>query len=164
MSCNLCHRSNEWIQGKKCGPGGQFQLKEQKTSQQKQKRERQKGQEERQKKQKLLTDRFGSRPQMNADEFFQAFFAHNDVSKEVVLGVRDVLEEVLESDLSFLRDSDDFSKNLSIFWEFDSMANVELVLALEKRFKITITDAEAESTKTVRDLVGLVQAKAHVAA
>ena len=119
---------------------------------------------EREEKQKLLAAQFGSRPRMNAEEFFLAFFAHDDVPKEVVLGVRDVLEEVLESDLSFLHESDDFSKNLSFFWEFDSMANVELILALEKRFKITISDAEAENTKTVRDLIELVQAKTYVAA
>jgi acyl carrier protein len=67
--------------------------------------------------------------------------------------------KVLDADLSFLKDSDDFSRNLSFFWDFDSMTNVELVQEIEKRFGIHISDQEAEATRTVRQLVDLVQAK-----
>ena len=119
---------------------------------------------EQEKKRRLLEEQFGSRDHLDAEAFFQAFFAGGAFHKEVVLGVREVLEEVLESDLSFLRGDDDFSQNLNLFWEFDSMANVELVQALEARFKIAISDAEAERTKTVRDLIELVQTKTYAAA
>jgi len=118
---------------------------------------------ERERKRRLVAERFGSRDRLNPEAFFQACFAGDAFQKEVVLGVREVLEEVLDSDLSFLREDDDFSKNLSLFWEFDSMANVELIQALEARFKIAISDAEAERTKTVKDLVELVQAKTYAA-
>ena len=41
----------------------------------------------------------------------------------------------------------------------DSMANVEIVLAIEKHFKIKIADLEAEKTHTVSELVQLVSSK-----
>lgn len=70
-----------------------------------------------------------------------------------------MLQSILDTDIAFLRDSDGFSKSLSFFWDFDSMANVELVQALEERFRIRISDQEAESVKTVRQLIELVQRK-----
>ncbi len=114
---------------------------------------------EKAKKLKLIADRFGSRDQLNPENFYETYFAGQGYARETVLGIREVLEQILDSDLSFLSDSDDFSKNLSFFWDFDSMANVELVQALEERFKIRIDDSEAEATKTVRQLVELVHAK-----
>ncbi len=61
--------------------------------------------------------------------------------------------------MSRLRAEDDFSKNLSFFWDFDSMANVEIVLAIEEHFQIKIADPEAENTHTVSELVQLVSSK-----
>jgi acyl carrier protein len=61
--------------------------------------------------------------------------------------------------MSCLRSEDDFSRNLGFFWDFDSMAGVEIILALEERFQIKITDAEAEKTHTVSELVQLISGK-----
>jgi acyl carrier protein len=61
--------------------------------------------------------------------------------------------------MSRLSAEDDFSKNLNFFWQYDSMADVEIVVRLEKEFDIKITDVEAERTKTVEDLVNLVWLK-----
>lgn len=77
----------------------------------------------------------------------------------MVVGVGTILEEQLSADLSRLRDTDDLSKNLAFFWDFDSLADVEIVCALEERFGIKISDEEAERTKTVADIVHLVQTK-----
>ena len=114
---------------------------------------------EKAKRQKAINERFGSRESLTPDAFFDRHFAAENYRKDIVIGVRETLEQILDSDLSFLRDSDDFSQNLSLFWDFDSMANAELVQALEDRFHIRIEDAEAEQTKTVRQLVDLVHAK-----
>ena len=62
-------------------------------------------------------------------------------------------------DLSRLQSSDDFSTNLSFLWDFDSLANVEIVSSLENRFGIKISDEEAVAAHTVADLVALVSGK-----
>ena len=61
--------------------------------------------------------------------------------------------------MSRLRAEDDFSKNLSFFWDFDSLADVEIVLAIQEHFRIEIPDSEAEQTHTVSELVQLVSGK-----
>jgi len=73
-----------------------------------------------------------------------------------VSGVRRILEEHLDADLSKLSATDDFSTNLAFFWRYDSMADVEIVLALEKEFGIEITDEEAAAARTIRAIVNLV--------
>jgi acyl carrier protein len=114
---------------------------------------------EKQKKDKLITEQFGDRQWLGPEGFYEAFFSSQGCSRDIVLGIREIMEKVLDADLSFLKDSDDFSKNLRFFWDFDSMANVELVQQIEQRFGIRISDQEAEATCTVRQLVDLVQAK-----
>ena len=114
---------------------------------------------EKAKKERLIEDRFGDRGKLDAEGFYQAYFSSQEFSRDVVSGVREVLQSILDTDIAFLRDSDDFSKNLSFFWDFDSMANVELIQALEERFQMRISNQEAENTKTVRQLIELVQRK-----
>ncbi len=70
--------------------------------------------------------------------------------------MRKILEDELDADLSRLSVEDDFSQNLSFFWAYDSMADVEIVTRLEEEFRIKITDAEAGRTHTVEDIVNLV--------
>lgn len=81
------------------------------------------------------------------------------VPKDVVAGVREVLQEQLNADLSKLSAEDDFSKNLRFFWDYDSMADVAVIDGLEKRFDIRIEDQEAVDAKSVRDIVNLVTRK-----
>lgn len=106
-----------------------------------------------------IEEAFAGRPHQSPTDFYAAYFKAAGVPKEVVVGVRKVLEEQLDADLSRMVDSDDFSKNLSFFWDFDSMADVEVVCALEQEFKIKITDEEAGNSQTVREIVELVWRK-----
>jgi len=99
------------------------------------------------------------REPLTAQEFFERHFQADGIPFSVVSGVRRILEEHLDADLSRLAASDDFSTNLNFFWRYDSMADVEIVLALEKEFGIEIADAEAAAARTVRDIVGLVWSK-----
>jgi acyl carrier protein len=102
---------------------------------------------------------FAGREAFAAEEFYDKHFRALGVPLEVVVGVRSILEEQLSADLSRLRGTDDFSKNLSFFWDFDSLADVQIVCALEERFGIKISDEEAQHAKTVAEIVHLVQRK-----
>ena len=110
-------------------------------------------------KRQKIEEVFADRPQQSFSDFYTTFFKTSGVPEEVVVGVRKVLEEQLDADLTRLVDSDDFSKNLSFFWDFDSMADVEVVCALEQEFKIKISDKDAENSQTVKEIVELVWAK-----
>lgn len=114
---------------------------------------------EKEQKRKRLEQCFASRERLDAVAFYDSYFAAQGIPPEVVIGVREVLESILEADLSRLRDSDDFSRNLSFFWDFDSLADVYVVKALEDRFGISIDDAEASRTTTIRQLIELVHSK-----
>lgn len=102
---------------------------------------------------------FGGRPSLTASELYERYFRAQGVEEEVVVGVRAVLEKVLDADLSRLVASDDFTRNIGFFFELDSLADVELVCALEEKFAITILDGEATRTHTVQDIVDLVSRK-----
>lgn len=54
---------------------------------------------------------------------------------------------------------DDFSTDYSVIWEMDSLADVEIVVAIEKAFGIEIEDGEAASVRNVRMIAELVAAK-----
>lgn len=110
-------------------------------------------------KEKKVQEAFAGRESLTPAAFYDRYFLGQGVAPEVVSGIRKILEEQLAADMSRLRAEDDFSKNLSFFWDFDSMADVEIVLAIEEHFQIKITDPEAERTHTVSELVQLVSSK-----
>lgn len=114
---------------------------------------------ESQRKAEKIKAAFAGREPLSPEAFYERYFLELGVAPNIVGGVRSILEEHLDADLSQLVAEDDFSKNLSFFWDFDSMANAEIVVALERHFQIKISDAEAEQTFTVLDLVQLVARK-----
>lgn len=109
--------------------------------------------------QRRLREAFAGRAPQTDRQFFERQFAAEGIPLSVASGVRRILEEQLDADLSKLSATDDFSTNLAFFWRYDSMADVEIVLALEKEFGIEIADAEAVAARTVRDVVELVWRK-----
>ena len=111
-------------------------------------------------KKKTVEAAFSGRTPLESEQFYDRYFKEKGVPFHIVAGIRAVLEEQLSADMSRLADTDDFSKNLNFFWDFDSMADVEIVCALEERFGIKISDNEAEKTHTVSDIVNLVCNKA----
>ena len=113
----------------------------------------------RSKKRKKIESTFSGRIGLTTEQFYNRFFKEQGVPFPIVEGVKKILSEQLDADMSRLIDEDDFSTNLSFFWDFDSMADVEIICALEKKFGIKITDNEAENTHTVKDIVNLVVRK-----
>jgi acyl carrier protein len=95
---------------------------------------------------------FAGRDRLTADEICSREFRDEPVSAEVIDRVRNVLERELEADLSRMRTTDDFSKNLSFFWDYDSLAAVTVFQSLEEEFNVVIRDEEAEKMLTFRDM------------
>jgi acyl carrier protein len=102
---------------------------------------------------------FAGREAMNPQEFYEQYFKSYGVPFQIAESVMAILEEQLSADLSRLRGKDDFTRELRFLWTFDSMASVEVVLALEKKFNIEIEDAETDRIRTVSDIVLLVHSK-----
>jgi acyl carrier protein len=102
---------------------------------------------------------FTGRDPLDEQLFYQQYFQSRGVPADVVIKIRRVLEEVLGADMSRLKADDDLTRNLSFFFQYDSLADVEIVERLEEEFSIKIADAEAEQTHTVEDIVTLVWLK-----
>ena len=106
-----------------------------------------------------ILETFSGRESLTPAAFYQRYFMKLGIAEEIVIGVREILEKQFDVDMSRLQAEDDFSKNLSFFYDFDSMADVELVLAIEAHFHIKISDVEAEKTHTVYELIQLISNK-----
>jgi acyl carrier protein len=96
---------------------------------------------------------FEGRTKLTPDKFYEEYYNDKGIPKYIILDILKLLEDELEADLSRLIPDDDFSKNLRYLFEFDSMADVEIIESIESKFSITISDTEAENIKTINDLV-----------
>ena len=108
---------------------------------------------------KKIQAAFAGREPLDELTFYERYFMSRGVPSDVVVRFRRVLEDELKADMSRLRAEDDFARNLSFFWEFDSMADVELIIRLEEEFRIKIKDAEAQQATSVAEMVELVWSK-----
>ena len=72
--------------------------------------------------------------------------------------VRKIIVDQLEVDGDALRDETSFIDDLGA----DSLGVVELVLAFEEAFEISIPDEDTERLKTVRDVIGYIEARVGV--
>lgn len=108
---------------------------------------------------KQIEKSFSDRESLTLEQFYSHYFKDKGIPFSTVAGVIKTLEEQLDANLSRVRPDDDFSKNLQFFWAYDDMADVAVVVALEKYFGIVISDNEAESAHTVEDIINLIQVK-----
>jgi len=99
---------------------------------------------------------FAGREPLDDQSFYEMYFRSRGVSAEVVAGVRRILEEEFDVDLSRLSAEDDFARNLGFIVDYGSLDAVEVVIRLEDEFHIKITDAELQYTTTVEDIVTMV--------
>lgn len=100
-----------------------------------------------------LDEAFHGRDPLNGEQFYEAYFAKRGIPKEIPLSVKRIFEEHFGTDFSRLSDDDDFSKELSFIWNYDSMVDVEIVIAIEEEFGIKVSDAEATEMKTIKAIV-----------
>ncbi len=111
---------------------------------------------------KKMEEIFGGREPRTKQEFYQKYFQADGLPEYLVVKVIEILEFNLGVDLSRLEKSDDFSENLNFFWRMDSLADVEIILDIEREFSIEITKQEGANTRTVDDLVRLVWSKVNL--
>ena len=112
------------------------------------------------KRDKKIKEVFGGREKLNVEDFYEKYFKARGVPFYVVQKIREILERELDADLSALSAEDDFSKNLSFFWDFDSLAGVEIVIGIEEEFQIRLTEQNVkEQTYTIDEIVNMVWQK-----
>lgn len=73
--------------------------------------------------------------------------------EEIAVKVRELICEQLEVSVEQCKDAASFVDDLKA----DSLAVVELVLALEQEFKLEIPDEDTEGIRTVKDAVSYIQ-------
>ena len=76
--------------------------------------------------------------------------------EEIEVKVREIISQQLEVSAEQLRPEASFVDDLKA----DSLAVVELVLALEQEFKIEIPEEDTEQIKTVKDAVNYIKTHA----
>ena len=73
---------------------------------------------------------------------------------DIAAKVKEIVSDKLDVDGADIQEEQDFIEDLKA----DSLAVVEVVLALEEQFEIEIPDEDTEKIKTVRDAIEYIQA------
>ncbi len=102
---------------------------------------------------------FEGRSLLSDDEFYERYFADGSVSKAVAVGIRAAFIEHVPLDMRRLAPEDSFGRELQFVWSHDSLADVELILDVEKKFDVSISEREGREALTMGDLIRLVDRK-----
>ena len=74
---------------------------------------------------------------------------------DIAAKVKEIVSDKLDIDGADIQEEQDFIEDLKA----DSLAVVEVVLALEEQFEIEIPDEDTEKIKTVRDAIEYIKAQ-----
>ncbi len=74
---------------------------------------------------------------------------------DIAAKVKEIVSDKLDVDGADIQEEQDFIEDLKA----DSLAVVEVVLALEEQFEIEIPDEDTEKIKTVRDAIAYIKAQ-----
>ena len=74
---------------------------------------------------------------------------------DIAAKVKEIVSDKLDVDAADIEEGQDFIEDLKA----DSLAVVEVVLALEEQFEIEIPDEDTEKIKTVRDAIEYIKAQ-----
>lgn len=74
---------------------------------------------------------------------------------DIAAKVKEIVSDKLDVDGADIQEDQDFIEDLKA----DSLAIVEVVLALEEQFEIEIPDEDTEKIKTVRDAIEYIKAQ-----
>jgi acyl carrier protein len=77
------------------------------------------------------------------------------VAQDLVDVVRGLLAEAMDIDPKEIRDEAHFANDLGV----DSLMAMEVVVVLEKRFDVTITDEEMQALSCLKNVMTLLQTK-----
>ena len=100
------------------------------------------------------------REPLSDNEFYDPYFKEQGIPEEILTKVRQIFAENLGIEFtSRLKNSDDLSEELSFIWKFDSLADVEIIMALEEEFGIEIRDEEPANMRSIQDTVVYVWSK-----
>jgi acyl carrier protein len=106
-----------------------------------------------------LAELFSDRPKRTNNDFYSSFFTDSKITPDIVSKIRDIFREQFYVDLDALEADDDFSKDYSLIWELDSLADVEIIIALEQEFDIEFNDGEASQMHSIRSIAEAVADK-----
>ena len=67
--------------------------------------------------------------------------------------IKEIIVEKNDIEISDVKDDSNFQTDLGL----DSLDRVELTMALEKEFKVTLSDEEAEKALTVNDFTSIIE-------
>jgi len=104
------------------------------------------------------TRQLRARPELDPTGFGRTYFGESERRARLAAQVRRVLAKHVPYGLEGLGPNDAFVQDLRMD-ELDSVSTVEFVVALEERFGITISDKDARSILTVRQLVDYLDAR-----
>ena len=110
--------------------------------------------------QKSLADQldryFGDRQPLSDDDFYIQYFEKQGIPKKIPVKIRKIFENQFGADFSRISNTDDFSTDMKFIWGFDSLGDVEIIIAIEEEFDIKIENEEAEKMKSIQDIVSCV--------
>lgn len=108
-----------------------------------------------------LEEIFGGRQELSERDFYEQYFEAKGVPFYIVKKIREIMEEVLNADLSRLSAKDDLAKKLDFFWQQDSLADVEMFEKFEEEFNIKFHQSDFKNlqTTTIDDIVNIVWQK-----
>lgn len=99
---------------------------------------------------------FLQRPSLSKAEFYQRYFQQSGISEFVVLGVIEVLEQYFSTELAKLQPDDLLYGELTFLFDSDSLADVEMLCALEEKFNIHISSEQVRTLFSIHNLIILV--------
>jgi acyl carrier protein len=106
-----------------------------------------------------ISSRFSGRTSLSDSEYYAQFFSNSKISSDIVARVRKVFSVQLGEEFRLLYPDDDWTKEFQVIWSLDSMADVELVLALEDEFKVSISEQESARMKCLRAVIEIINEK-----
>ena len=102
---------------------------------------------------------FEGRKPKSDKEVLEEYFPNTEVPVEVIRKVREIFCEFLGEEMRALEPDDDLSGDYAMNWDLDSMADVEIVIALEDEFGVAFSNEEALQMKSIRDIAEAVTGK-----
>ena len=104
---------------------------------------------------KQLKQAFFQREPLAHRDFYHYYFDNTNIPESVV----EILESYFNTELSRLKPSDAFYQELGFLFDSDSLADVDIICAIEEKFNINISDDDAKQIATLNDMIHVISNK-----